>query len=65
MPIITASGPALDVESKRKLAEGLARVAAEVYRRPAEQIIVIIRENPPENVAIGGTLVADRSRERG
>lgn len=65
MPIITASGPALDVDSKRKLADGVTRVAAEVYRRPAEQIIVIIEEKPPENVAIGGTLVADRGQVGG
>jgi 4-oxalocrotonate tautomerase len=60
MPIITTSGPQLTVEQKRRLADGLTKVMCEVYNRPAEQIIVIIRENPPENVAIGGKLVADR-----
>jgi len=60
MPIVTVSGPLLDVGRKRELACGLTRVASEVYGRPAEQIIVLIRENPPENVAIGGELSADR-----
>jgi 4-oxalocrotonate tautomerase len=60
MPIITVSGPFLDTERKRKLARGLTNVACEVYGRPAEQIIVLIRENQPENVAVGGELVADR-----
>jgi len=30
-----------------------------LLRRPS-LITVVIRENPPENVAIGGVLVADR-----
>lgn len=60
MPIVTASGPHLTVEQKRQLADGLTKVASEVYGHPAEHIIVVIRENPPENVAIGGKLVADR-----
>jgi len=64
MPIVTVSGPLLDVGRKRKLACGLTRVASEVYGRPAEQIIVLIRENPPENVAIGGELIADRQAKR-
>jgi len=32
----------------------------DVYQRPAGHIIVIVQENPPENISIGGTLVADR-----
>ena len=59
MPIINVSGPFLDAEQKRQMARGLTDVAAKVYRRPAQQIIVVIYENPPENVSIGGTLVAD------
>jgi 4-oxalocrotonate tautomerase len=61
MPIITVSGPALDVEHKREMASGLTKVASQVYGRPPQHIIVIIHENPPENVAIGGALVADRA----
>ena len=60
MPIITASGPHLTVEQKRKLAEALTDAACSVYDRPRNMIIVVIRENDPENVAIGGELVADR-----
>ena len=61
MPIVTVSGPRIDVDQKRRLADGMTKVMCEVYGRPADQIIVIIHENPPENVAIGGKLVADRS----
>lgn len=63
MPMITVSGPVSDVERKRKLAEGLTRVAAEAYGLPPDTIIVIIQENPQENVARGGVLLADRQRK--
>ena len=63
MPIVTVSGPFLEVEQKRELARGLTKVASEIYQRPAGQIIVVIRENKPDNVAIGGKLVSDRSGE--
>lgn len=64
MPVITVSGPVADIECKRKLAEGLTKVAAEAYGFPAKAIIVIIQENPRENVGVGGVLVADREPER-
>lgn len=63
MPLITISGPVAEIERKRKLAEGLTRVAAEAYGLPPDAIIVIIHENPPENVARGGVLLADRQRK--
>lgn len=59
MPLVRVSGPALDVEKKRRLARGLTDVMCEVYERPAGQIIVEIGENPPENVAVGGKLIVD------
>jgi 4-oxalocrotonate tautomerase family enzyme len=58
--MITVSGPATDVAHKRKLVEGLTKTAAEVFGLPADTIVVIIQENPPENVARGGVLLTDR-----
>jgi 4-oxalocrotonate tautomerase len=60
MPVITISGPVTDIGRKRKLADGLTRAAAEAYGLPADTIIVIIQENPRENVARSGVLLADR-----
>ena len=60
MPMITVSGPATDVAHKRRLVEGLTKAAAEAYGLPKETIVVIIQENPPENVARGGVLLLDR-----
>jgi len=61
MPIITVEGPKLQVEQKRQLAKKLTEAAVEVYK--IEDIIVLIRENSPENVGIRGQLIVDRSRE--
>jgi len=63
MPIVSVSGPFLDVEQKRELVLGLTKVASEIYDRPREYIIVVIRENRPENVAVAGKLMLDRRRE--
>ena len=63
MPTITVSGPVTDVERKRKLADGLTKVAAEAYGMPPQAIIVVIQEVPAENVSIGGCLLCDRKRE--
>ncbi|HUX07189.1 MAG TPA: 4-oxalocrotonate tautomerase DmpI [Acidobacteriota bacterium] len=60
MPIITIEGPKIDIEKKRKLSSGLAEAASVVYGLPIEKIIVLIRENPPENVFTGGELLHDR-----
>ena len=58
MPTITVEGPPIDVERKRQLVRKLYDAAVEVYR--IEHITVLIKENPPENVGVGGGLLADR-----
>jgi len=60
MPTIMVEGPKIDVEKKRQLVKKLTEAAVEAYG--IEHIIVIIRENPPENVGISGELLADRKR---
>lgn len=61
MPTITVEGPPLEVERKRQLVKKLYDAAFEVYG--IEHIIVLIRENPPENVGINGELLVDRKRK--
>ncbi len=63
MPIINVSGPKLELERKRELAQRLTEVMSDIYQRPAAQIIVVIHENPPENVSVGGKLVVDRKND--
>jgi len=58
MPTIMVEGPPIEIERKRELVKKLTEAAVEVYG--IEHITVLIRENPPENVGIGGQLLADR-----
>lgn len=60
MPIITIEGPPIrDIDTRRALVRDLTDVAARAYGLPREKMIVLIRENTPEQVAVGGELIAD------
>lgn len=60
MPIVTIEGPPLDVERKRELVGDITDALERVYGLPREVFVVIIRENPGENVGVGGSLLCDR-----
>ncbi len=61
MPIITIEGPPIaDSAVRRTLVQDLTQAAAKAYALPAEKMIVLIRENRPEQVAVGGVLLSDR-----
>jgi 4-oxalocrotonate tautomerase len=61
MPNITAEGPPLkDIEVKRALVREMTDAAVKAYKLPREVIVVVIKENAPENVGVGGELVIDR-----
>lgn len=62
MPTITVEGPPIELDKKRALASGLAETAARVYGLPKDVMIVLIKENPPENVGLGGQLLVDRRK---
>ena len=63
MPNINVEGPTIpDIEKKRKHVRTITQVATEVYGLPAQAIIVTIRENSPEYVAIGGNLLSDQKK---
>ena len=63
MPNITVEGPSIkDIEIKRALAKEMTEAAAKAYKLPAQYIVVVIKENSPENVAVAGQLIADRKR---
>ena len=62
MPIITIDGPPItDMDKRRRFVDEVTRSATEVYGMPKEKIIVLIRENNPEQVAVGGELISDKS----
>ena len=65
MPTVQIDGPPASVEKKRILVEKLTAAASEVYELAAEKIVVLIRENHPENVGVGGELLLDRFNREG
>jgi len=63
MPNITVEGPAIkELEKKRTLVKEMTEAAHRAYGLPKEVIVVVIKENPPENVSVGGQLIVDRRK---
>lgn len=62
MPTVTIEGPSLPLDNKRQLVLSITDMISRSYKWPAERIIVIVHENPDENVARGGILIADKKR---
>ena len=63
MPIITLEGPEIkDGDTRRTLVRELTDAAARAYGLPREKMIVLIRENKPDQVAVGGELLVDLPR---
>ncbi len=61
MPVITIEGPPInDLNKRRDLVANLTKVATEAYNMPKEKIIILIRENSPDQVAVAGELISDR-----
>ncbi len=64
MPTATMSGPPIeDIEVKRKLVKEITDAMEKAYKIPREAYIVVIKENPPENVGVGGELLIDRRKK--
>ena len=60
MPNITVEGPPIpDIEKKRKLVQTITGSYRSI-RITCQAIVVTIRENSPENVAIGGNYCRTR-----
>ena len=61
MPVITVEGPPKSVEEKRKAVKLLTKALKDAYGYPDdfEHIIVVINENPPENIGSNGKLLID------
>ena len=61
MPIITVEGPPInDINKRRKLVADLTTSAIAVYDMPKEKIIILLRENQPDQVAVAGELISDK-----
>ena len=63
MPNITIEGPKIkDIDTKRTLVKELTDAAAKAYGLPVKIMVVLIKENSPENVSVGGQLISDRGK---
>ena len=63
MPDISIEGPIIkDIDKKKILVREMTDAAVKAYGLPRETIVVLIKENPPENVGVGGQLLIDRRR---
>jgi 4-oxalocrotonate tautomerase len=61
MPIITMQGPAIpDLDKKRHLVRTVTEAAAAAYGLATDTIIIVLKENAPDNVSVGGQLISDR-----
>ena len=61
MPIITVDGPPVtDVGKKRELVRALTDAVERAFGLPRDAYVVLLKENRPENVAVGGELISDR-----
>lgn len=64
MPNVTIEGPKIEnIETKRELVKTLTDAAVKAYGLPAQAIVVVIRDNPPENVGVGGQLLYDKMKK--
>lgn len=61
MPSVTIEGPRIeDAGVKRVLVKEVTDALEKAYRLPRQVYVVLIKENPPENVGVGGELIIDR-----
>lgn len=60
MPIINFDGGTMTKEQKAQLVAGFTEHAHKVTGIPKQAFVVLIRENSPENIGVGGELLADR-----
>jgi len=60
MPCITIDGPRLELARKRELVREVTEAAVKAYGLPKEAMVVVLKENLPENVGVGGELLIDK-----
>ena len=64
MPNIIIDGPKIEeIDVKRTLIKEITDAVESAYKLPREAFVVTIKENPPENVGVGGELVIDKFKK--
>jgi 4-oxalocrotonate tautomerase len=63
MPNIRIEGPPIkELDRKRRFVQEVTDAATKCYGLAREKIVVVIAENSPENVSVGGQLLVDRHK---
>ena len=62
MPSVTIEGPKIDnLEIKRVLMKEITDALEKTYSLPRQTYIILIKENLPENVSVGGQLISEKT----
>jgi len=64
MPTIFFECPKMNREQKAEIVREFTDVAARVTGIRREAFVVYLKENNPENIGVGGGLLADRTPEK-
>jgi len=65
MPNVLIDGPKIEsIDTKRVLIQEITDSIEKAYKIPRDHIIVVIKENSPENVGVAGKLIADTRRKK-
>ncbi len=60
MPVMHFYGPGLTKEKKAELVRDFSAAASRATGIPMEKMVVYVHEMPPENIGVGGDLLANR-----
>ncbi|HDZ17449.1 MAG TPA: 4-oxalocrotonate tautomerase [archaeon] len=64
MPVATLNGPTIEnLDVKRVLVKEITDALEKAYKLPRHTYIVLIKEDSPNNVGVGGELVIDREKK--
>ncbi len=64
MPTIVFNGPQIDKEKKKLLIEEFTKKSSEILGISKEAFTVIIKENHPDNVGVGGRVLSEIMEEK-
>ncbi len=59
MPVIIFEGPGLSGEQKGELVREFTEIASRITGIGREAFVVLIKENEPDNVGVGGKLLSE------
>lgn len=64
MPVITVEAMPMSLEAKRELVQALTEQAARCMKLPRSLIYEFIKENPYDDIGVGGMLLSDKHQAK-